>query len=185
MLANEIDKGIKLNFSSRRIATEKLTVRCGEWDTTRTEEPLEHQDRRVVIKTSHPLFNNKSLAEDFATLHVDREFILSAHIGRTLIELGFVCKLRWWNCTMVAFFSLLLVCMYYLESKFNCAMNFSQNTACLWDGDSTEIIKAGCVATGWGRDQWGDKGRYQVVLKQVELDLVDNYQCQERDSVES
>jgi len=116
-----------------RIATEKLTVRCGEWDTTRTEEPLEHQDRRVVIKTSHPLFNNKSLAEDFATLHVDREFILSAHI----------------------------------------------NTACLWDGDSTEIIKAGCVATGWGRDQWGDKGRYQVVLKQVELDLVDNYQCQE------
>ena len=63
-------------------------------------------------------------------------------------------------------------------------MNFSQNTACLWDGASTNIIKAGCVATGWGRDRWGDKGRYQVVLKQVELDLVDNYQCQGWDSVE-
>ena len=88
---------LKLDFSCRRIATEKLTVRCGEWDTTRTEEPLEHQDRQVVIKTSHPLFNNKSLAEDFATLHVDREFVLSAHIGRTLIELGFVWNLIWWE----------------------------------------------------------------------------------------
>ena len=58
--------------------------------------------------------------------------------------------------------------------------NSSQNMACLWDGDETVINKAGCVATGWGKDRWGDKGKYQVLLKHVELDLVDNYQCQER-----
>ena len=50
--------------------------------------------------------------------------------------------------------------------------------ACLWDGDETVINKAGCVATGWGKDRWGSKGKYQVILKQVELDLVDNYDCQ-------
>ena len=110
---------------------EKLTVRCGEWDTTRTEEPLAHQDRTVTRKIVHPLFNNKSLAEDFAVLHLEREFDLMPHIG----------------------------------------------PACLWDGDETVIDKAGCVATGWGKDRWGNKGKYQIILKQVELDLVDNGAC--------
>ena len=88
--------------------------------------------RRII----HPLFNNKSLHEDFAVLHLEKEFDLQSHIG----------------------------------------------PACLWDGDKTVIDKSGCVATGWGKDRWGNKGRHQTVLKQVEFDLVSNPDCQVRTS---
>ena len=126
------DTHLNLFCSSRKYANEKLTVRCGDWDTTKDIEALEHQERPVLRRTIHPLFNNKSLFEDFAVLHLEREFDLQSHIG----------------------------------------------PACLWDGDKTEIIKSGCVATGWGKDRWGNKGRHQTILKQVEFDLVNNADCQ-------
>ncbi len=37
-----------------------------------------------------------------------------------------------------------------------------------------------CVATGWGKDAWGAEGQYQVVMKQVQMDLVESNQCQDR-----
>ena len=36
-----------------------------------------------------------------------------------------------------------------------------------------------CVATGWGKDEYGKEGQYQVIMKQVELDLVGHDQCQD------
>lgn len=36
-----------------------------------------------------------------------------------------------------------------------------------------------CFATGWGKDKFGDSGEYQVILKQVEMDLEkDNPTCE-------
>jgi secreted trypsin-like serine protease len=35
-----------------------------------------------------------------------------------------------------------------------------------------------CFATGWGKDQFGASGQYQVVLKEVELPVVGHDQCQ-------
>ncbi len=35
-----------------------------------------------------------------------------------------------------------------------------------------------CVATGWGKDKFGKSGEYQVILKQVDLNLVSHSQCQ-------
>merc|ERR1711860_299303 len=37
-----------------------------------------------------------------------------------------------------------------------------------------------CFATGWGKDSFGKDGTYQVILKQVELDMVDKQTCQNR-----
>jgi len=37
-----------------------------------------------------------------------------------------------------------------------------------------------CYATGWGKDKFGAAGEYQVVLKEIDLPVVDNYQCQDR-----
>ena len=37
----------------------------------------------------------------------------------------------------------------------------------------------GCYATGWGKDDFGKEGRYQVVLKKVRLDLRNHTSCQE------
>ena len=34
--------------------------------------------------------------------------------------------------------------------------------------------------TGWGKDSFGKDGTYQVILKQVELDMVDKQTCQNR-----
>ncbi|KAL1505941.1 hypothetical protein ABEB36_005386 [Hypothenemus hampei] len=36
-----------------------------------------------------------------------------------------------------------------------------------------------CYATGWGKDVYGKKGKYQVILKKVDLPVVPNDQCQE------
>ena len=36
-----------------------------------------------------------------------------------------------------------------------------------------------CHATGWGKDQFGAAGQYQVVLKEVSLPIVGHNQCQE------
>ncbi|CAG4958853.1 unnamed protein product [Colias eurytheme] len=35
-----------------------------------------------------------------------------------------------------------------------------------------------CFASGWGKDKFGKEGRYQVILKRVELPVVERRQCQ-------
>jgi len=37
-----------------------------------------------------------------------------------------------------------------------------------------------CSATGWGKDKFGDSGRYQVILKEVDLNMVNQTECQNR-----
>merc|ERR1712080_288870 len=36
-----------------------------------------------------------------------------------------------------------------------------------------------CFATGWGKDQFGAAGQYQVVLKEIDLPVVGHAQCQD------
>lgn len=36
-----------------------------------------------------------------------------------------------------------------------------------------------CVSTGWGKDQFGDEGEFQVVMKQVTVGVWENEECQE------
>merc|ERR1712077_15783 len=38
----------------------------------------------------------------------------------------------------------------------------------------------GCFATGWGKDKFGSAGQYQVVLKEIDLPVVSNYECQDK-----
>merc|ERR1712002_479595 len=37
-----------------------------------------------------------------------------------------------------------------------------------------------CFATGWGKDKFGSAGQYQVVLKEIDLPVVSNSECQDR-----
>lgn len=37
-----------------------------------------------------------------------------------------------------------------------------------------------CFATGWGRDSFGKEGKYQVILKKIDLPIVDRHTCQEQ-----
>merc|ERR1712001_565235 len=50
------------------------------------------------------------------------------------------------------------------------------DTVCLPQAD--EIFDGTtCFATGWGKDKFGSAGQYQVVLKEIDLPVVSNYEC--------
>jgi len=61
--------------------------------------------------------------------------------------------------------------------KENFVLDFNIDTVCLpepgqnFDGST-------CFATGWGKDEFGADGRFQVVLKEIEIPTVDSNTCQ-------
>jgi len=54
------------------------------------------------------------------------------------------------------------------------------DTICLPDQFNKNVDWENCVATGWGKDKFGADGEYQVVMKQVEMDMVDHDTCQSK-----
>jgi len=62
------------------------------------------------------------------------------------------------------------------------------NTMCLpdpfyaddeeFDDDENSYDTSDCFATGWGKDKFGSDGEYQVILKQVQLDIENHDQCE-------
>jgi len=52
------------------------------------------------------------------------------------------------------------------------------DTACLPAADES-FEGSTCFATGWGKDQFGAAGQYQVVLKEIDLPVVSFGQCQD------
>ena len=57
-----------------------LKVRCGEWDTQQEVEPLRHEDRRGAAVKIHPEFNSRNLANDYALIFLEQDFVLNYHI---------------------------------------------------------------------------------------------------------
>jgi len=56
------------------------------------------------------------------------------------------------------------------------------NTICLPDQDlpsNLDYYSDNCFATGWGKDKFGKEGEYQVIMKQVKMDLVEHPTCQD------
>ncbi|XP_050097034.1 uncharacterized protein LOC126578481 [Anopheles aquasalis] len=49
--------------------------------------------------------------------------------------------------------------------------------ACLPD-KQTDFSGQRCWTTGWGKDAFGDYGKYQNILKEVDVPIVNHYQCQ-------
>jgi len=53
------------------------------------------------------------------------------------------------------------------------------DTACLpQPGDKFD--EATCFATGWGKDKFGAAGQYQLVMKEIDLPVVDHDTCQDK-----
>lgn len=59
-------------------------------------------------------------------------------------------------------------------------LNISENVdvICL-PPQGTVINNARCYASGWGKDVFGKEGRYQVILKKIDLPIVPRPTCQE------
>lgn len=53
------------------------------------------------------------------------------------------------------------------------------NTACLPPQDYN-FDGSRCFASGWGKDVWGKEGKYQVILKKVDLPIIPRTPCIER-----
>merc|ERR1711892_799070 len=53
------------------------------------------------------------------------------------------------------------------------------DTVCIPGPEEDNVNKTDCYATGWGKDRFGSRGEYQVVLKEIDLPLVENEQCQD------
>merc|ERR1719300_1616542 len=53
------------------------------------------------------------------------------------------------------------------------------DTVCLPQADEL-FEESTCFATGWGKDKFGSAGQYQVVLKEIDLPVVSNLECQDR-----
>ncbi|XP_041968196.1 phenoloxidase-activating factor 2-like [Aricia agestis] len=51
------------------------------------------------------------------------------------------------------------------------------NVACLPDQDEDFDTAKSCFANGWGKDVFGQKGRYAVILKKVEVNMVPHATC--------
>merc|ERR1712158_112847 len=63
----------------------------------------------------------------------------------------------------------------YTEKEFELQQHI--DTICLPQPDG-EFEGNNCFATGWGKDQFGAAGQYQVVLKEIDLPVVGHDQCE-------
>lgn len=52
------------------------------------------------------------------------------------------------------------------------------DVACLPPQDAV-IDMATCYASGWGKDVFGKEGKYQVILKKIDLPMVNRHRCEE------
>jgi len=68
----------------------------------------------------------------------------------------------------------------HLEEEFQLTNHI--NTMCLPDPDLVEdsYDTENCFATGWGKDKFGSDGEYQVILKQVQMDVTDHDECEDK-----
>ena len=45
---------------------------------------------------------------------------------------------------------------------------------------NTHISLKNCIATGWGKSKFGSDSEYQVILKEIEMDMVDHKDCENK-----
>ncbi|CAD6992026.1 chymotrypsin-like protease CTRL-1 isoform X2 [Ceratitis capitata] len=109
-------------------------VRAGEWDSQTTKERLPYQERSVQRVITHPNFNSRNVANNFALVVLSQPFVLADHI----------------------------------------------NVACLARQNAAPLAGAQCFATGWGKDVFGEAGRFSAIMKRVPLPIVDFGSCQAR-----
>ena len=68
------------------------------------------------------------------------------------------------------------VALLFLDSAITLADNI--DVICL-PPQGANFDRSRCFASGWGKDVFGKEGKYQVILKKVDLPIVPNHECQE------
>ncbi|CAF4888634.1 unnamed protein product [Pieris macdunnoughi] len=68
------------------------------------------------------------------------------------------------------------IALLFLSSPMEYALNVG--IVCLPPPRERTLPGTRCLASGWGKDKYGKEGRFQVILKKVEVPVVDRRQCQ-------
>merc|ERR1711915_741901 len=66
----------------------------------------------------------------------------------------------------------------FLDKEFD--LDFHIDTICLPEPKDDITNYAPCYATGWGKDRFDNSGIYQVVLKEIDLNIVERSECQSK-----
>ncbi|CAB4065920.1 unnamed protein product [Lepeophtheirus salmonis] len=72
------------------------------------------------------------------------------------------------------------IALLFMEEDFELAPHV--DTICLPDNLAgiNSYDQIDCFATGWGKDKFGKLGEYQVIMKQVNMDMVNSSECERR-----
>lgn len=68
------------------------------------------------------------------------------------------------------------IALLFLDKPMDLAPNVG--VACLPTAKQVTLAGTRCFATGWGKDKFEKDGRYQVIMKKIELPVVDRDTCQ-------
>ncbi|XP_047518958.1 phenoloxidase-activating factor 2-like [Pieris napi] len=68
------------------------------------------------------------------------------------------------------------IALLFLASPMEYAVNVG--IVCLPPPRERTLPGTRCLASGWGKDKYGKDGRFQVILKKVEVPVIDRRQCQ-------
>ncbi|XP_014098296.2 phenoloxidase-activating factor 2 [Bactrocera oleae] len=111
-----------------------ILVRAGEWDSQTIKERLPYQERNVQRIITHPNYNYRNVANNFALVVLTQAVVLADHI----------------------------------------------NVVCLPGQNAAPLANVQCFANGWGKDVFGEAGRFSAIMKRVPLPIVDFGSCQTR-----
>ncbi|GBP33111.1 Phenoloxidase-activating factor 2 [Eumeta japonica] len=70
------------------------------------------------------------------------------------------------------------IALLFLESPVTVAPNVG--LACLPQPEDRPPLNGRCFASGWGKNKFGREGNYQVIMKKVNLPVVEHSACQEQ-----
>jgi len=130
-----------------------ILIRCGDWDVQSEVEPYPHQIRVAKEMRIHPEFHENTLTNDFAVVITEEAFDLTdPHIDT--------------------------ICLPGQSNDYDYDDDYPNFDVRLEGLGRLGINTSNCVTTGWGKDKFGDEGEYQVVLKGIELPMVDHDTCQ-------
>ena len=113
--------------------TDKLVIRCGEWDTQTQQEELPHQERKVFQVLVIRSVRGGQSTRDLITAPLQRHAELDVENHHNNFALLF------------------------LSDKFDIMDHISP--ICLPQPNSPPSASEFCVSHGWGKDKFGSSGR--------------------------